>query len=286
MHPGVAAAIEAKRGASVVVGGREELACYDLGAVSWWASQCLYHALAELGREGLIICHPREPYVCLGLHDDLEEEVDVDYCRREGIPLIRRETGGGVVYLDDAQVFYQLVLRRDNPIMPAARSRFFERFLRPAIAVHRRFGVPARLRAPADLVVDDRKCSGNAAGDIGGSVAFVGNILLDFDVARMCRVLRVPDDAFRSRLETAMTVHMCTANDWSQSPVDRASLISALVEEFAREFGALTPTLPDAHLLQTAAVLRCRLTAREWLAAPGRRAPHRKVKVAEGVYVE
>ncbi len=42
---------------------------YNLGRVDWIASQSLYHALALLGREGLIICYPDSPYVCLGLHD-------------------------------------------------------------------------------------------------------------------------------------------------------------------------------------------------------------------------
>ena len=49
---------------------------YNLGMVSWWESQCYYHALAYLGREGIILCRPAEPYVCLGLHDDLKQEID------------------------------------------------------------------------------------------------------------------------------------------------------------------------------------------------------------------
>ena len=32
---------------------------------------------------------------------------------------MRREVGGGAVLLDEGQVFYNLVLRRDNPLVPA-----------------------------------------------------------------------------------------------------------------------------------------------------------------------
>ena len=101
---------------------------YNLGPVTWWESQCFYHALAHLGREGLIICYPTTPYVCLGLHNDLEQEIDQDYCQQQGIPLMRRETGGGVVYLDHRQVFFQLVLNRNNPALPWRRQRFYKRF--------------------------------------------------------------------------------------------------------------------------------------------------------------
>ena len=101
---------------------------YDLGAVSWWESQCFYHAMAHLGREGLIVCYPSSPYVCLGLHDDLDQEIDREYCEEQGIPIFRRETGGGVVYLDNRQVFFQLVLRRDNPQLPLRRHGIMKNF--------------------------------------------------------------------------------------------------------------------------------------------------------------
>jgi len=144
---------------------------YNLGAVSWWESQCFYHAMAHLGREGLIVCYPSSPYVCLGLHDDLDQEIDRGYCEKKGIPIFRRETGGGVVYLDSRQVFFQLVLKRDNPQLSLRRHRYFEQFLQPAISVYRQFGVPAELKVPADIVADGRKCSGNACGDVGNCVA-------------------------------------------------------------------------------------------------------------------
>ena len=266
------------------------LAFYDLGLAPWWQTQCVYHALAELGRTALVVCRPREPYVCLGVHDDLEQEVDREFCGAAGLPLLRRETGGGVVYLDDHQVFYQLVLRRDDPLLPGRRTRFFQRFLRPAVAVYERLGVPARIRPPADLDAGGRKCSGNAAGDIGAGAAFVGNVMLDFDRVTMSRVLRLPDDAFRRTYLEAMERHLTAMAEWRADPVDPATVAGLLAAEFEREFGgdlgALDHRDPDSALLAAAAEARGRLTSPQWLAAPGRRSARRRVKVAEGVYVD
>ncbi|NLU49809.1 MAG: lipoate--protein ligase family protein [Syntrophomonadaceae bacterium] len=259
---------------------------YNLGAVSWWESQCLYHALAILGREGLIICYPTTAYVCLGLHDDLEQEIDLDYCRERGLPLIRRETGGGVVYLDCRQLFFQLVLRRDNPLLPLRRERFYPRFLQPAILVYRSLGLPARLRPPADLIADGRKCSGNAAGDIGPGTAYVGNLLLDFDFDTMSRVLRVPSPGFRRSLRKAMRDNMTTLADWMPvGSVTHGELEEALVAGFAELLGRLTPRRPDEELMRTAGKVRERLTSSDWLNMPGRKTPERRVKIAEGVYL-
>ncbi len=258
---------------------------YDLGGVSWWETQAYYHALAYLGREGLIICYPLTPYVCLGLHDDLEQEIDTEYCRQEGLPLMRRETGGGVVYLDSDQVFFQLVLRRDNPVLPLRRESFYRRFLKPAIQVYRSFGVPAELKAPADIVADGRKCSGNASGDIGDCVAYVGNILIDFNFRAMSRVLRLPDSCFRQRLLVAMRMHMTVLADWLDGLPGYSEIAAALIDGFSREFGSFTPRQPDAEMLEAASRIGARLASPEWLSLPGRRTPYRRVKIAEGVYM-
>ncbi len=54
---------------------------YNLGKTPWEDSQLIYHALARLGREALVLVSPASPYVCLGFHQDAEQEVDLDFCR-------------------------------------------------------------------------------------------------------------------------------------------------------------------------------------------------------------
>ncbi|MDD3364009.1 MAG: lipoate--protein ligase family protein [Syntrophomonas sp.] len=258
---------------------------YNLGAVSWWESQCYYHAMAHLGREGLIICYPSTPYVCLGLHDDLDQEINQGYCEEQGIPIFRRETGGGVVYLDNRQVFFQLVLRRDNPQLPLRRCRYYEKFLQPAISVYRQYGVPAEIKAPADIAAAGRKCSGNACGDVGDGVAYVGNILLDFDYAIMSNILKVPNPQFREHLRQAMQANMTTLNDWVNGSVPYADLTSRLIDEFKKQWRELEPMVPDRQLIDKSNEIYQRFTADEWLGMPGRRHPDRKIKIAEGVFL-
>lgn len=141
---------------------------YRLGIIPWQQTQAVYHALAGIGREGLILCRPAQRYVCLGFHDDLEEEVNIDFCQKQTIPLIRRETGGGIVLLDRNQILFQLVLHRNNPLLKGRREQFFQQFLVPAIATLQDFGLNASIQQPADIIVNGRKISGNGASDING----------------------------------------------------------------------------------------------------------------------
>lgn len=258
---------------------------YNLGMVSWWESQCYYHALAYLGREGIILCRPAEPYVCLGFHDDLVQEIDQDFCRETHLPLLRRETGGGVVYLDSQQIFYQVVLHREHPLIPMKRDRLFAKVLQPAIDICRSLGLTADLTPPADITAEGRKCSGNAAGDIGDAVAYVGNLIIDFDFEVMSRILSVPSPGFRQSLQKIMQDSMLTLAD---KLGDRgiSFLESGLMEGFERLFGKLYERALDKAMKKTAASVRDRLTSDEWLHMPGRRYPLRKIKIAEGLYLQ
>ncbi|HOE17090.1 MAG TPA: hypothetical protein PK344_06700 [Syntrophorhabdaceae bacterium] len=258
---------------------------YKLGMVSWWESQCYYHALAYLGREGIIICRPAEPYVCLGLHDDLEQEIDQEFCRAFGLPLFRRETGGGVVYLDSRQIFYQVVLRRDNPRLPIRRDKLFPAVLQPAIDIYRSFGLEADLAPPADIQVGGRKCSGNAAGDIGMACAYIGNLIMDFDFEAMSRVLKVATPAFRTCLWRVMQDNMLTLRD-SVGEIDIPALESDLAKGFERQFGELNERTPDGEMRDMAETLKRKLTSRDWLEMPGRRTWLRRIKIAEGLFLQ
>lgn len=258
---------------------------YNLGMVSWWESQCYYHALAYLGREGVILCRPAEAYICLGLHDDIDQEIDQEFCQSSKLPLLRRETGGGVVYLDHRQIFYQVVLDRENHLLPLKRDMFFAKILQPVIDVFRSFGIEAELAPPADIKAGGRKCSGNAAGDIGQAVAYVGNMMIDFNYELMSRILKVPAPVYRQFLCKAMRDNMLVLAD-KINGLDYDAVESGLRSGFAKIFGMLEERFPDEELKNTAASIRDRLTSGEWLNMPGRRSGLRRIKINEGLFLQ
>ncbi len=233
---------------------------YDLGKQTWQDSQLLYHALAELGREGLILLSPSSPYVCIGFHQDPAKEVDLDYCRRRGIPVFRRDVGGGAVYLDGNQLFFQLVLRADDPRIPAAREVFYRKFLEPVVSVYRRLGIAAEYKPINDVIAGARKISGSGVGEIGPSIVFVGNLIVDFNYEMMARVLKVPDEKFRDKVHKTLKENLSTirrelgaeqADAWTDQRLNRL-----LVEEFEKLLGPLAPQGVDSELRAKADELR------------------------------
>ena len=262
---------------------------YNLGKVSWDVSQLLYHALAELGREGLILLSPATPYVCIGFHQDAGREVDLDYCQANGLPVFRRDVGGGAVYLDSNQLFFQLVLRREDPRIPTSKDIFYRKFLEPVVNIYRRVGISAEYKPINDVIAGTRKISGSGVGEVGTCIVFVGNVIIDFNLEMMVRVLRVPDEKFRDKLHKTLKENLSTirrelgeerAAAWTE---DRLNAL--MIQEFSNLLGSFDPQAVDGALRAKMDELRPVMMNETWLIQRRGRGAERNIKVRSGVHV-
>jgi lipoate-protein ligase A len=259
---------------------------YRLGTVSWQDSQLLYHAQPRLGREGLNLLSPGSPYVCIGYFQDAQQEVDLAFCREQGIPIFRREVGGGAVYLDGEQLFYQLVIRKDHALVPAGRDAFYRKFLQAPIAAYRRLGIPAEYKPVNDIVVGGRKISGNGVAEIGDTIVFVGNLIVDFDFETMARVLKVPDEKFRDKVCKTLQENLSTVRRELGDAPPREVLWDLLADEFGTLLGPLeVETEVDPAWRAEAERLSARMLSDGWLYRKGPPRTDREVTIRSGVQV-
>jgi len=260
---------------------------YFLDKVSWEHSQALYHAAAYLQKEALFILRPGTPYVCIGFHQDAEQEIDLDFANKNNIPVFRREVGGGAVYLDSGQLFYQLILRNDNPNLPENKNAIYQKFLMPVVETYREFGVNAEFKPINDIIANGRKVSGNGAAEINDMIVVVGNFILDFNYEMMSKCLRVPDEKFRDKVFKTLQDNLSTMQRETGSIPDTRQLGDALVKRYETILGPMQlKTVPDADLVAKAEELQLERHTDNWLFANDRRRPDsRQVKIREDVYV-
>ncbi len=259
---------------------------YHLRHVPWLDSQLIYHAQPRVGVEGINILAPSEPYVCIGYHQDLEQEVDVEFCREHGIPVFRREVGGGAVYLDGDQVFYHVILHKDHPLAQGDKATLYRRMLEPVAKAYTDLGVPARYRPVNDVItLEGRKISGTGAVTIGDYVIVVGNLIADFDYETMARVLRVPDEKYRDKVFKSMRENLTTLKRELGYIPSWDEMVEPLLRRYEEVLGPLEEVeLPPAVRAEMEA-LKPRFLSEEWLYKKGRRVPGREVKIATGVNV-
>jgi len=259
---------------------------YNLGKVAWVESQLIYHALAHLGREALSLVSPATPYVCIGFHQEASQEVDLSYCTAHEIPVFRRDLGGGAVYLDGDQLFFHLILHKDNPAVPKRKEMFYKKFLQPVIEVYRRIGIPAEYKPINDVIVGTRKISGTGVGEIRDCIVFVGNLIVDFNYDMMARVLRVPDEKFRDKVHKTLTENLSTmrrelgktrADQWGETELN-----ALLAEEFERLLGPMEACEKDDALKNKMNELSRQMMTDDWLFQKGKRVAGRDIKIREG----
>ena len=248
-----------------------------------------YHALAHLGRQGLILCSPQTPYVPVGYFQDPAQELGLEHCRAAGLPVFRREVGGGAVYLDQHQLFWQMVLHKDHSLVSLNRQRFYNRLLGPVVAAYQALGVAARVEPVNDVAVGDRRIAGTGAGEIGGCVVFVGNLMRRFNCRAMARVLRAPSQSFRREYLQKMERHLTSLRRElgarQEAALDNRQLYGLLARQFAQVLGPLEPRPLDAKLREAMAKLGRRMLSPAWTHFPRRPRAHRKVKVRAGLFL-
>lgn len=255
----------------------------DAGTVDAVRSQALWHGIAAAmeptGDPVLSFCRPSEAYVCIGYHRRMDE-LDLPACAELGLPVLRRQIGGGPVYLDSDQLFFQLTLPAGGA--PAGVSRLYATLLEPAAMALRWLGISAEVAGTNDLVVHGRKVSGTGAGQIGGGVVVVGNVMFAFPHERMARALRLPDELMRSECLRLMQEHVAPLPG-----LNEISFKAALQRAYSSALGltCLSDSLSPAEE-RSIARWQTRLTDPEWTAGPPLREPEgRQVKVRAGVWV-
>jgi lipoate-protein ligase A len=243
----------------------------DLGAVEPVATQAIYEAVATARKEGavpdtLIICWPRKPLACIGYFQEVDKELDVKYCKEKKIPIVRRILGGGAVYLDSNQLFYQIIGERGDKIMPLDVEAIFRKLLAAPVRTYEEMGIPVAYKPVNDIEVEGRKISGNGAGQVDGISILTGNIILDFDYDEMTKILKVPDEKFRDKLTKSLRERLTTVKRELGFVPPRQDLKRSLVKHFQEtlrvEFASGSLTKEEESLLRK--LLKEKYLSKKW----------------------
>lgn len=129
--------------------------------------------LAQQVQEEMFVTWVVPPTVIFGRHQVMEAEVNVDFCKRNGIAMYRRKSGGGCVYADEGNLMMSL-------ISPSTHSeQVFQLFLDRVSHVLCAWGLPAVKSEHNDIMVDGYKVSGNACYAMPTGTIVHGTLLVD-----------------------------------------------------------------------------------------------------------
>jgi lipoate-protein ligase A len=151
--------------------------------------------LSEAGEAGELLrfWQPAQYFVVLGYANRRAREVNLDFCRRNNIPIFRRCSGGGTVLQGPGCLNYSLMLNlRDSPSRLSIPATNREVLRKHADALSRVLSAPVQKQGQTDLALESLKFSGNAQRRQKHFLLFHGSFLLHLDLELMEKILPMP----------------------------------------------------------------------------------------------
>lgn len=121
--------------------------------------------------------------VIVGTNQNAIEEVNLAYTEKAGVKVVRRLTGGGAVYHDKGNLCYTIIAPYN------ADEDNYKKFTAPVIEYLNSLGVKATFSGRNDIVIDDKKISGNAQTVYKNRIMHHGTILFNADAEELSKCL-------------------------------------------------------------------------------------------------
>ncbi len=165
--------------------------------------------------------------VSIGYFQSMDEEVDVKKCKQIGIDVVRRITGGGAV-LHESELTYSFITK----IYPKNIIDSYNLICEPVVICINKLGFNAKFAPLNDIVVNNKKVSGNAQTRKKNTLLQHGTILLNVDVEKMFSVLKVPSEKVKDKMIEDVKGRVTGLNKTFEQ------VAYNLKESFSEKFGA------------------------------------------------
>lgn len=149
-----------------------------------------------------------EPTVIFGRNQLIENEVNVSFCKQNGIKMFRRKSGGGCVYADKGNIMFSYITKEDNV------GFTFYKYINMILAMLEKLNVKATTSGRNDILIDGRKVSGNAFYRIPGKSVVHGTMLYDSDVEAMIASITPSEQKLKSKGVTSVSQRITQLKDY------------------------------------------------------------------------
>lgn len=181
------------------------------------------------------------PCVSIGYFQSLNEEVDMEACKKHNIDYVRRITGGGAVF-HEHEITYSIHIPLNLNVLPLGILESYGKICEGILNGLKHLGLQAKFVPLNDIIIIDpqtnlpKKISGNAQTRKSGIILQHGTILLKVDVDKMFELLKVPSEKLKGKLIEDVKQRVCGLSDVLRREVGFEEALTALEKGFVAKF--------------------------------------------------
>lgn len=199
------------------------------------------YLLSRFPKEDLFLLYVNAPSIIVGKFQNTLAEINLQYVQEKNIKVVRRMSGGGTVYHDLGNLNFSF-----HTLLGEYDFMDFSAFTKPVLTLLNNLGVPAVLKGRNDLLVDDKKFSGNAKLARQGKMIQHGTILLHSEMEVLSQALTVNPLKFVDKATKSTRSRVTNLSEYLPEPLSTEALKKLLTEEIihnnpAAERYELTP---------------------------------------------
>ena len=189
------------------------------------------------------------PAVSVGYFQQIDREIDLEACRKSGVSVVRRPTGGKAVYHDD-DLTYAVIAGENTSLFPPIILETYRVISQCLVQGLRDLGLEAILAAEGrepgkgsldascfsepslhELLVKGRKVCGSAQMRSRGVFLQQGSLLMSFDPEKTCDVM-LPHREPRARQVQALQKKVTSLYEHLPRSVTRGDVCKSLIGAF------------------------------------------------------
>lgn len=184
--------------------------------------------------DSIFVLWRNDSAVVIGKNQNAFAELDLNYVEKNSIKVVRRLTGGGAVFHDVGNInFSYIVPAEENSALD------FARFTTPVINALKSLGIEnVALSGRNDILIDNKKISGNAQCQYNGKTLHHGTLLFSSDLSKLAGALRVDEEKIKSKGIKSVRGRVGNIKDYLKNDMSVVEFMEYLENYIARETGA------------------------------------------------
>ncbi|WP_324825322.1 lipoate--protein ligase [Sinanaerobacter sp. ZZT-01] len=165
--------------------------------------------------------------VVVGRNQNTMQEINSDYVKNQGIPVVRRLSGGGAVFHDMGNINYTMIQKDD-----AGLFSNYDFFTKPICLFLKSLGVDAYLSGRNDLLIEEKKFCGNAQARRNGKIMHHGCLLFSADVGELTACLKPNPLKIESKGVKSVRSHVTNILEHLKKPMNADEFFNQLFQYF------------------------------------------------------
>lgn len=178
------------------------------------------------------------PCIIVGKHQNTLAEINVDYVKKQNIPVVRRLSGGGAVFHDLGNLNFTFIHcgEKENLID-------FRKFTLPILEVLQKMGLDAKFEGRNDLTIEGKKFSGNAEHVWKNRVLHHGTLLFSSQMSDLSQALNVDPGKFKDKAVKSVRSRVTNISEHLKEAMDVVQFSERILAHMVEKY-------PDARITE------------------------------------